>query len=214
MCLNLDLRYEVLARATFAKEPERIAVLEKHPILDGLPALFEHFSAVTTEDVRAMVLAFVRKSGLSIRHSGGVYFIPPALSTTLDALSEVLRAIGQNTVWSLPIADLGDASATLGAIARDTLDAEIASVESELAAFDASDVETRDSTLERRLKKFDELRGRTSLMAGALSFRSDALLEKLVALEHEVKRRLLGESPPCAAQQVPVADAFDSDVGF
>ena len=218
--LNLDLRYEVLARAVFMKKTEAISVLEKHDVLDGIGELFEHYSAVTTEDIRAMILAFVRKSGLSIRHAGGVYFIPPTLSTTLRALSDVLRVIGQNTVWSLPIANLGDASETLGALARETLDAEISAVEAELAAFDARDVDTRDSTLERRLKKFDELRGRTSLMAGALSFRADALLEKLIALENDVKRRLVGEQPlavPRAASQArahDVNDAFDADVGF
>lgn len=217
--LNLDLRYEVLARAAFAKKTESIAVLEQHPILDGLGALFEHYSAVTTEDVRAMVLAFVRKSGLSIRHAGGVYFIPPALSCTLRALGDVLRVIGQNTVWSLPIADLADASVTLGALARETLDAEIAAVEQELASFDARDVETRDSTLQRRLRRFDDLRARTNLMAGALSFRADALHEKLVALETDVKRRLVGGEHHAAARAEEHTsntphEVFDVDVGF
>ncbi|MBI1948598.1 MAG: hypothetical protein HYS27_23120 [Deltaproteobacteria bacterium] len=216
--LNLDLRYEVLARATFAKSTDSIALLEKHPILDGLGALFDHFSAITTEDVRAMVLGFVRKSGLSIRHAGGVYFIPPSLSDTLRALTEVLRSIGGNTTWALPVADLGDAAAMLGSLARETLDAEIGAVEAELAAFDARDVDTRDSTLQRRLKKFDELRGRTNLMAGALSFRADALLEKLVTLEGAVKRRLLGEpaqqSLVAAGEQAAIIEAYDADVGF
>lgn len=218
---NLDLRYQVLARATFSKKTEAIAVLEQHPILDGLGALFEHYSAVTTEDVRAMVLTFVRRSGLSIRNAGGVYFIPPALSETLRALGQLLPEIGQNTVWTLPVADLGDASVTLGALARDTLDAEITAVEAELAAFDARDVETRDSTLQRRLKKFEELRGRTNLMAGALSFRADALHEKLVMLEGEVKRRLFGEQPVLAAPHAAAApspaeaqEVFDAEVGF
>lgn len=214
--LNLDLRYEVLARATFAKKTESIAVLEQHPILDGLATIFDHYSAVTTDDVRAMVLSFVRKSGLSIRHAGGVYFIPPAFSGTLHALGEVLRVIGQNTVWSLPIADLADASVTLGALARDTLDAEIEAVEKELTAFDARDLETRDSTLQRRLKRFDELRARTNLMAGALSFRADALHEKLLVLESDVRRRLVGDPPalPAAVEPGTAAPAFDSDAGF
>lgn len=218
--LNLDLRYQVLARATFDKKTENIALLENHDILDGLGALFDHYSALTTEDIRAMVLGFVRTSGLSIRHAGGVYFIPPALSDTLRALTEVLRNVGANTTWALPVADLGEAAATLGSLARDTLDAEIAAVEAELAAFDASDVETRDSTLQRRLKKFDELRGRTNLMAGALSFRSDALLEKLVALENDVKRRLVG-GPSQQSLASPKPDTatiarapYDADVGF
>lgn len=213
---NLDLKYDVLARATFSKKTESISVLENHAVLDALPALFDHFSAVTTDDVRAMVLAFVKKSGLSIRHAGGVYFIPPQLSATLDALCAVLRAIGPNTLWTLPVADLGEASDTLGALARETLDAEVSAVEAELAAFDASDVKTRDSTLERRLKKFEELRVRANLMAGALSFRADSLNEKIGELEAEVKRRLFG-APSVAAGAVSVApppEAFDADVGF
>lgn len=166
-----------------------------------------------------MVLGFVRKSGLSIRHAGGVYFIPPALSQTLTALTDVLRSVGSNTTWALPIANLGDAAATLGSLARETLDAEIGAVEQELSAFDASDVDTRDSTLQRRLKKFDELRSRTNLMAGALAFRADALHDKLIALENDLKRKLLGESQesvpqPSAAAPTPVAEAFDADVGF
>lgn len=132
----------------------------------------------------------------------------------------MLREIGSNTTWALPVANLGDAAATLGSLARDTLDSEIGAVEAELAAFDASDVETRDSTLQRRLKKFDELRGRTNLMAGALSFRADALLEKLVSLESDVKRRLLGEpsqqrlAATSPATEPPAAEPFDADVGF
>lgn len=219
--LNLDLRYQVLARAAFNKKTESIALLERNEILEGLDALFEHYSAITTEDVRAMVLGFVRRSGLSIRSAGGVYFIPPTLSNTLRALIDVMKAIGSNTTWTLPIANLGDAAATLGSLARETLDAEIAAVEAELAAFDASDVATRDSTLQRRLKKFDELRGRTNLMAGALSFRADALLEKLIALEGDVKRRLVGDQPALAAPEtstvdrVPDApDVFDAEAGF
>ena len=43
---------------------------------------------------------------------GGVYFIPPTLGDTLRALSDVLHAIGANTTWALPIANLGDASET------------------------------------------------------------------------------------------------------
>lgn len=219
--LNLHLRYEVLARATFNKKTESIALLEKHDILDGLGALFAHYSAITTEDVRAMVLGFVRRSGLSIRSAGGVYFIPPALSDTLRALTEVLHTVGTNTTWALPVANLGHAAATLGSLARETLDAEIAGVEAQLAAFDASEVETRDSTLQRRLKKFDEIRARTNLMAGALSFRADALHEKLAALENDVKRRLVGDAPALAPRQTSIDDravetagAFDAEVGF
>lgn len=216
---NLDLRYEVLARASFDKKHGRVVVLERTPVTENVEELFQHYSAITTEDIRAMVLAFVRKSGLSIRHAGGVYFIPPALSDTLRALTDVLHATGPNTVWALPVANLGDAGETLASLAHETLDAEISAVEKELATFDARDIETRDSTLERRLKKFDEIRGRTNLMAGALSFRADALLEKLTLLEGDVKMKLMGVVPADASGRGTEPeefeqDVFDADVGF
>lgn len=218
---NLDLRYEVLARVSFDKKTERVVILERTPVTESVETFFDHYSAITTEDIRAMVLAFVKKAGLSIRHAGGVYFIPPALSDTLRALTEVLKATGPNTVWALPVANLGDAGATLASLAHETLDAEIGAVEQELAAFDARDMETRDSTLERRLKKFEELRGRTNLMAGALSFRADALLEKLTFLEGDVKNKLLGVQVPTGAcangatePDQRKLDVFDAEVGF
>jgi hypothetical protein len=219
---NLDLRYQVLARAAFDKKTNALSILEKHPVIDALPGLFAHYSAITTEDIRAMVLTFVKKSGLSIRHAGGVYFIPPRLSQTLTALAQVLRATGENTVWTLPIADLGDAGETLAELAKETLDAEISSVEAELATFDARDIEVRSSTLERRLEKFEHLRARTSLMAGALSFRADALLEKLTLLEGDVKQKLFGAPVEAPIAPPPMSEAtepsseepYDADVGF
>lgn len=216
---NLDLRYEVLARASFDKGTCSLTILETHPVIDALPGLFQHYSAITTEDIRAMVLAFVRKSGLSIRHAGGVYFIPPPLAATLEALTQVLRATGSNTVWSLPIADLGDAGETLAVLAKETLDAEISTVEAELAAFDARDIEVRSGTLERRLEKFEQLRARTALMAGALSFRADGLLEKLTLLEGDVKQKLFGipatPAAPVAPEPMAATDEpYDADVGF
>lgn len=174
-----------------------------------------------------MVLAFVRKSALSIRHAGGVYFIPPALTETLNALTETLKLIGANTVWTLPVADLGNAGETLASLARETLDAEIGAVEAELAAFDARDIQARSSTLERRLQKFEELRARTGLMADALSFRSDGLLEKLTRLENDVKQKLFGgggaaehaPSPPLETaldEEAPLhtLEPVDAEAGF
>jgi hypothetical protein len=55
-------------------------------------------------------------------------------------------------------------------------------------------------------------------MAGALSCRADALLEKLTLLEGDVKMRLLGEAPVEPAFEDQGADhardVFDADVAF
>jgi len=211
---NLDLRYEVVARVSYSKLHQVVTILERTPLTEEIQQLFEHFSAITTEDVRAMVIGFVRKSGLSIRHAGGVYFIPPALTPTLDALSAVLKATGKNTVWTIPVANLGDAGATLAQLAKDTLDAEVAAVEAELAGFDARDIEVRSSTLERRLVRFDELRARASLMASALSFRADSLLEKLTDLELGVRRKLTGDTNTLPAVLDDADEPGDADADF
>ncbi|MBI1944688.1 MAG: hypothetical protein HYS27_03270 [Deltaproteobacteria bacterium] len=54
-------------------------------------------------------------------------------------------------------------------------------------------------------------------MAGALSFRADALLEKLTLLESDVKRKLFGlpaPGPTPTAVAPELEEPYDADVGF
>src|SRR5690606_26295887 len=131
----------------------------------------------------------------------------------LQAMASVVGDIGTNRVFSLPLIDHDGAKDTLAEMARVTLDEEIRAVEQELEAFAASDNETRESTLARRIERFDGLRARVGLFATTLSFKADALNERIAHLQGGLRHRLGMPTPePTAVPDAP--KAFDEAVGF
>lgn len=208
----LDLDYRVIVRLTWSKTHESISADRGHDVVDQVRALYRAHLDHGADDVRAMLTGFVREAGLSIRESGGVYVVPPARSATLRALAGVVGDIGANRVFTLPIVDHEGARDTLAEMARATLDDEIRAVEEELEAFAASDAETRESTLARRVEKFDALRARVGLFAATLSFKADALSERIARLQGGLRQQLGMPTPePASADERPV---FDEAVGF
>jgi hypothetical protein len=209
----LDLDYHVLVRLTWDKRHESIRSDSQHDIVDQVRQLYRHHLDHGSEDIRTMLTGFVRESGLSIRESGGVYLVPPTRMPTLQALAGVVGDIGSNRVFTLPLLDHDGAKDTLAEMARTTLDDEIRAVEQELAAFAASDNETRESTLARRIERFDGLRARVGLFATTLSFKADALNERIVDLQCGLRHRL-GMPTPERTSAPSTPKAFDEAVGF
>lgn len=211
---RLDLDYQVLVRVTYDKRNQSMYADRSHEIVDSIRELYRRHLDHGSEDVRAMLVAFVREAGLSIRESGGVYLVPPPRASTLKALAGVVGDIGKNQVFVLPLVDHEGAKETLAEMARSTLDEEIRTVEAELEAFTQSEHETRDSTLARRIERFDELRGRVSLFASTLAFKADALHERIARLQSGLRQQLGLPEVPAAGNVKKGAAAFDEAVGF
>lgn len=93
-----------------------------------------------------MLSSFVAEAGVSLRESGGVYFIAAPHQPTIEAMSAVLQAIGHNKLHQLPLYDSPLAQSTLNGLAATTLDEEIQRLQEEIEAFLADD-KTRRSTL-------------------------------------------------------------------
>lgn len=212
---HLELEYEVVGKLRFDKQAEAVVVLDRSPIADEVAALFEHHKQLTADDLRAMLVTFVKSAGVSIRDSGGVYFVPPAYQPTIDALTRVVESTGKSRVFSLAIADSGTAQATLADLARDTLDAEVRAIQDELASFEARGREVRDATLVRRLEQYEALRARAQLMAQALSFKADGLMNEVQRLQDDLRRRLgLPVQSAVDAAVPPTLAVFDEAAGF
>jgi hypothetical protein len=115
--------------------------------------------------------------------------------------------VGHNTVYQLPIYDAPLVRNTLSDVARASLDDEIRALQEELDGFDDK---TRQSTMERRLNRFDELRSRVALFAGVLSFKADDLQKKLEQANRDLRVMLGLEAPPALEEmdeELPVAVA-------
>ncbi len=106
-------------------------------------------------------------------------------------------------------------------MAERTLDDEVRHLEEELAGFNLEKV--RESTLERRLEMFEQLRSRAALFAGVLAFKADGLNERIASMRDQLRRHLAIDLIP--VEQATLSDSmrkvsvalrapFASDVGF
>jgi hypothetical protein len=211
-----QLDYDVVGRITFEKATDVLTVHAPNEVTSEVQRLYAHHHDHGSEDIRGMLTGLMREAGVSIREAGGVYFVPPSFASTLAAMVQVVEGIGHNRVFTLPIADVGDAKATLADVARQTLDDEIRALEAELEAFAESGADTRDSTLARRLQRFDELRARVALFSGCLSFKAEALVAKIGGLQEDLRDKLNGRvlEKAVAAADKKMIPAVDDVVGF
>jgi len=181
----VDLDYAVMGKVVFNKQHEIITVSGQG--VEDIQKLYQHHLALTTQDIRFMLLQFVREAGVSLRQRGGTYFIPASWQTSLNALGRVVENAGSNMVYQLPIYDTEQVKGTLSDVARRSLDDEIRALREELEGFDEK---TRQSTLERRMSRFEELRSRVKMFSGVLSFKAEDLSDKLEELHNGLRKRL------------------------
>ncbi|MBI2378915.1 MAG: hypothetical protein HYV07_33280 [Deltaproteobacteria bacterium] len=137
---------------------------------------------------------FLSEAGVSLRDSGGVYFVPAQFNGQLTAVCNVVGDVGpHNKTFVLPIVDMPAAQATLREVTEASLDDEIRALEEELKSFDLDKV--RDSTLERRLVAFHDLKARVGMFSSVLSFKADGLNRRLSCINAELRRSLGLEAP-------------------
>ena len=195
------LDYDQLATITFDKRSGAVSSRSDLAVVEEVRALYVHHLAHTTPDIRTLLVNFVSEAGVSLRESGGVYWIPAGFTDTVRAMGEVLAGIGANKLHRLPLYDSPDARDTLNQVTVTTLDEEIRRLQAELEVF-LGDEKTRRSTLERRLESFDALQQRVETFAGVLSFKSSDLLEKLGTGRADLRRHL-GLEEADAEEPVP-----------
>lgn len=191
---NKDLDYRVLARISFDKAEGRIEADAEHGVVEEMRWLYRRHLDHSTDDIRSMLTAFLGDAGISLRESGGVYFVPARFSTTLDALCAVVEAAGGNTTFRLPVLDTADGRSTLRDVANRSLDDELRALEQELAGFDPDSV--RASTLERRVEAFDALRSRVRMFSGVLQFKADGMLDRIANLQAGLRGQLGAKGAP------------------
>lgn len=198
-----QLAYDHLVTIAYSKDHQTIQSSDEHPIVDEIRSLYAHHQELTTRDIRFMLSSFVSEAGVSLRESGGVYFVAASHQTTAEAMASVLSSIGHNHLHQLPLYDSPLAQGVLNGVAVTSLDDEIRKLAEELEAFMADD-KTRRSTLKKRLDVFDSLRCRVNTFAGVLSFKAEDLLDKVAGMEGDLRRHLGIEMTPPSAADLPV----------
>jgi hypothetical protein len=106
-------------------------------------------------------------AAVTLREGGGIYWVPSLYACELPAPTAIER-IGTTKVNVLPVHQSAEADRALGQIATASLEAELAQLQTELAAFVTAPPD-RASTLQHRLEAFEALRERARLHRSVLS---------------------------------------------
>jgi hypothetical protein len=142
--------------------------------------------AVCTEDVRKMVESTCKEHDAV--PVGTAFFVPAASAELMRSMQAFVNQLGESELWLLPVFDSVESRESIAKACKSDLQEQINDIRAEVAAFSVE--ETRPSTLERRLRKFDELRSKASLYASLVSSVHDDLLGDISALETTVSNML------------------------
>jgi len=141
----------------------------------------------TADDIRrALLKALDACAAVTLRDSGGVYWIPAPYADTLRLLKDAVAQIGASRIDVVPIHATPEAKAALGDAARSSLSEEIGKLRVKIDGFLAQPPE-RASTLTRRLQAFEDLRAKARLYQTVLKVQVQDLESDLSKLTLQVE---------------------------
>ncbi len=175
------LTYHQESRITLERGREQVtADAPNHSLVADVLHRFELLRAThVSDDVRRTIVRTLDIfAAVSLRPSGGVYWVPVPYAPDVRRLQAAIQRIGTSVVSVLPVHRGPEAEQTLGEVARGSIEDELAALRAEIAGF----VETppdRTSTLERRLDAFEALRDRAKLYRNVLAIQVTDLDQQL-----------------------------------
>lgn len=191
---NGNVTYHQEARVHLDRASEVITSdANSHDIVQSVVAAFRILrSTHTADDVRrAIVKALGTWAAVTLREGGGVYWVPSVYAAELRRLQSAIERIGSSRLFLLPVHQSADADRALGEIATASLEAELAQLQTEIAAFVSIPPE-RTSTLMRRFEAFEALRDRAKLYRNVLSITVtdlDANIDRMIATVEDLVSR-------------------------
>jgi hypothetical protein len=158
------------------------------PTHDVSASIKERFEALhnthTPDDVRRTITRTLASfSAVTLRESGGIYWVPAPHAKAVRKLQGAIESIGSSRFYLLPVHDSADANRTLGDVAKKSLEEELDELKGEVQKFLCSPPE-RTSTLVRRFDAFEGLRARAQLYRDILKVQvqdMDGQLDQLTA---------------------------------
>ena len=216
--IKKDLKFKVLARVEFNKTTNHLGNDVDHPAVAKVKEMYHYHLDHDTDDIRRMMANFLSTAGVGLRQSGGVYFVPAKYQITLDALCDVVGALGQNQTYQLRVIDTPESRRTLVDVTQKGLDTEIRQLQDEIDKFAFE--KAKKTTLESKLEGFEDLRARVNMFSSVLEFKAEVLNAKI----DKIKKIVQGHLDPSKYKDEPEdkpeepkpkkAEAFSKEAGF
>jgi hypothetical protein len=188
------LQYHQEARVTLDRPAGVIST--DNPTHEIVCAVEERFRVLrtvhTSDDIRRTITrTLATLASVTLKSSGGVYWIPAPYAEHLRRLQAVIERLGASRFCLVPISRTVEGEAALAHAAKSSIEEELAELQTEIQQFVATPPD-RVSTLQRRLEMFDELRRRADLYQTVLRAQVTGLADSLAGMTVAVEGLLAG----------------------
>ena len=145
---------------------------------------------VTHDEIRYFIIDFIHRvcNGISLRKTGGIFFIPDEFSEILQEMKHDLESLGPGIViYTVP--QYEDSQDAYRESAQEMLLKEVVEFHQRVKQF-ASDPKTRKSTMEKRLAEFKALKDRALYYAEILNVMADDMVARLEEAKAMIAKNL------------------------
>jgi len=182
------LLYHQEARITLDRQSDTLQ--SDQPGNSLVQKLFARFGELktlhTTDDIRRTITRTLDSfAAVTLRHMGGVYWVPAPYASALRQLQGVIEKLGESKMYLVPITATKEGQAALAQAAKASIEEELTALQTEMQQFIQTPPD-RASTLMRRLEHFHDLRRRASLYQTVLQAQVEGLAENLSEMERQV----------------------------
>jgi len=186
-----DLTYNHTATMTFNPETGDLTSDFTHRAFDDIKALYnEYQETMNSDDVRSAIIKIISKfHKVSVRDRGGIYFLPNNYEADVEKLEKLLEALPGDCSFS--VAPQIDTEKTKVAIYKSFVEG----LKTKMGLFrdelENPSGKTRESTWNKRLDQFKELKQEIEFYRDAMSFQVEDLSTELESLRNGVQEQLL-----------------------
>ena len=193
-----NLTYAQEAKVSLDRRAQALSSdMPGHDMVDVILTAFEKYKTLhASDDIRIAITRTLKSfSCVALRPGGPPYWVPSAFSRQLRALQSAVEKIGSSKFYLLPVHSDRDSSRALSDCAQQSLETELASLQTEMQAFLQAPPE-RVSTLMKRFETYEGLRSRARLYKDVLSLHVTELEQGLTNLTSQLELLLDEKSTP------------------
>ncbi len=169
-----------------------------HPIATTIKTIFDTMCGeyITRDISRMIVRAMDKMCSVSLRKAGVIYFVPLAFEKDLVALRNVVNAIGECNMRIFALGHSDGNSMGVAQEAKSQINGKIEKMKEDIIDLKISIGESRvkgqqaQNSIDVRMRRFQEVKQRCQMLAGALQVKADDLMGNLSEVRDLLKKEL------------------------
>lgn len=167
-----------------------VAIKSNHEIAEKLMNKYNNAKNVIDEDdVRNLLIkAFDWANAITVRRTGGIYFISKNMTSSLESICNFFGVIDQVKLYIFPVIGTAKNKRDIGDDLKDEISYEIRSILDEMD----SDKQMTPRIISSRIERLSELKKKVGIFTDFIDIQKENVLQNLTDAEGRLSRYLLG----------------------